>query len=1093
MCVRAFAVALSLLLVVMAFPPGSGHVWNHESKGELCGVAPGELAPHGHSEEDGHGHWHHTGPATAAHSHAGVLMGPGHTHSAVTHDPCLQTRMDYPDYFALATMPLAEVDPPEQTVLQSLLATAALWPADDPNRSRVYVAGGEAYEFPIPASAWKKQTSFAITSDLQAAGMGLPGTGTPTDPYIIEGYLIKGNLLIKNTSKCFVIKNNVVVNRVLPAPILPDPEKITALKPLIPILEAAIADAQKLRDDLGVDKAAEDAAQAARDAAMGTWKLDLAQWQAQDAQWEAQEQAWQADWDQFAADYFAAVQAAEELATGFEAFASQYQVVAQPPKAHAPYVDYAAGTVTDLVAAQDAFETYQESSSGSGSLQDWIAGAAPGPAPPAGWGGSQADWDALVAAYEAYQAEVDALVASYWSDLMAGAPDESAHAQFQADKAAFDAAYAEFMAAFDAFVAEYGTGLATYQAFMAAYAATMAQTSKDIAEAQAGLAKAAKFDFEYAGKLGSKLFTSADELLKWAVKAVMGLADALDPNAVAQNTGQLILDWNGQCLHAYNNVVHDLRVNQNNDRTGFATGGVIEDNRFYTIGQIRHYDGVFRDNEVGNRAFLHQLVKPSIIPAPVTARSINNDGANQGWYYGNTIYGQVDLDFHGHHHSAGFFAPESHYHGSTATTAYMRGASGACTATYGSPDPAKRAGPHWDHPTDNDVQVLGATVLEQADPAPNCLPHFDHGKRWTSVLFNDNLVIDPNGVGLRFEDRDHRGDDEQANSENLRELKTPHYHQKWVQLEGNTVVGKIFVDVLNAAGTDLWNDNWAAVATQGGTARIQEASAHVGAEVVSSHPYRNDAWLDIQGNNVLQTQSTGILVSDAADMTLFQLKGNRGFAFPKEYQTAMTPGEMLAWLQGVEGRDADAVWDDLVALKGKDRGVQTFAHLAFLRNAFTVEHCGNLGRGLERGLWATDRIYDDQMSIIQSCGTSDYKDSETAVNIIYTPMPAGGVRCTEEFREFTADTDDFYASETGFDAMDGIVPAAACDALVVPVPRPEPEAIEDPVGYAGEAKADPAGTAQEAAADPAGAAQEAQDALAAPVAYVQQAAGALGV
>jgi hypothetical protein len=1041
MCVRTVVALLSLALIFL--PIGSAHVWNHENKGELCGVAPGEYGPHGHDEADGHAHWHHTGPATSAHHHGTTLMAAGHTHSAVTHDPCLQVRMKYPDYLSYATIPLEEVDPPTEEI--DPLAT--LFPADDPNRSRVYVAGGEAYEFPVATNQWKVQTSFAITSDLQAAGMGLPGDGSPGNPYVIEGYIIKGNLLVKNTSKCFVIKNNVVVNRVIPGSVIPDPGSIISLKPLIPIWEAAIQAAEDLRAQVDAEKLLEDAEQAARDALLADWNADLADWNAEKSTWNAQAAQWQATWNAYAAEYFDMVQETEFLASDFEAYASQYQNVVQPAKGHSPYVDYALETVTDLDGVRAAFEPYQQDGTlpANDNVEGWINANPPPAQPPADWWGSAQAWQYEVQNYQDYQQHIVDLINSYWNDVIAGAPDDAAYQQFLADHAAFQAAYSQFVADYNAFKAVYDSETALYQQFLQHHQNVYATTGVDIQQAQAKLAEAAAFDFKYVGQLGTKLFNTADQLLQWAIKLLLGLLDPLDPNNVAQNTGQLILDWNGQCVHAYNNVVHDLRVNQNNDRTGFATGGIIENNRFYTIGQIRHYDGIFRDNEVGNRAFLHQLVKPSVTPAAATGRSINNDGANQGWYYDNVIYGNVDLDFHGHHHSAGFFAPKSHYHGSTTTVSYMRTATG-CTATYDTPDPAKREGPAWDHRTDNDIEVFDMTVVEKADNE-NCLPHFDHAKRWTSVFFNDNIVIDPNGVGLRFEDRDHRADDEQANSENLRELKRPHYHQKWVQLEDNTIVGKIFVDVLNAAGTNLWTDDWSAVGSASGTGRVQESLNHPGAEIVTSHPYRNDAWLDIQRNNILQTQSAGVLVADAADLTLFQLKDNRAFAFPKDYTTTKTPMEMLAWIKGVAGRSTTEVWDDIKALGGADRGVQTFAHLAFLRNQFTVEHCNNIGRGLDRGLAATDRIYDDQQSIIQACGTSDYQGANPAVDIAYTPMPTGGLRCTEKMREYMGDTDDFYASETVFDVLDGLKPAAVCEQLEVPAPRPSEETVSDPAGF----------------------------------------------
>ena len=1088
---RTLTVTLAFLILVLV-PLGSAHVWNFENKGELCGVAPSEYAPQGHSETDGHAHWHHTAAAAAAHNHwnpatqVSDLYPAGHTHSAVVHDPCLQTRMDYPNYFAIAEVPLPEVGPPTEAI--DPLAT--LYSSPDPRHSRVY-AGGEAYEFPIPVSAWRRQSSLVVSSDLQAAGMGFPGSGTRADPYIIEGYIITGNLIVKNTSKCFVLRNNVVVNRVIEGrPILDLPDvadllsstlnwtrnrlndtvdtvdgtltdnvnalrsamaarTLVALDPFVPAWQDAIADIGTLRAAADAEKAQEDSDQAGRAAERAQWVADLADWNAQRDSWNQQAAQWQADWDTYSGQYFEVVQETEFLAGDFRDYASQYATVTEPAKVHATYVDYANQRISNLGAIDAAFEDYQQDAGQvtNDNVEGWVFANPPPTTPPSTWTGTAQSWQYEVQNYQNYQTAIVDLIDIYWSWLQANAPDQAAYDDFVADKAVFDAGYADFLADYNAYMAAYNQAYAAYQAFLADYNTLYSSTQAILTEANAAIATANTSDFRYNGVRGTKLFNTLNELLTWAINRILGIVNGLDINTPAQNTGQLTLDWNGQCVHAYNNVAYDLRVNQNNDRTGFATGGIIEKNRFYTIGQIRHYDGIFRNNEVGNRAFLHQMVNPAVVPLAGSARAINNDGANQGWYYDNVIYGNVDLDFHGHHHSAGFFSPQSHYHGSTRNIVEMVNANGSCMATAASIDPNKHTGPDHDYPEDSGIDAFGIAVT--TTPADTgCLDHFDHGKRWTSVFFNDNIVIDPNGVGLRFEDRDHRQDDEKANSENVLELKKPHYHQKWVQLEGNTVVGKIYVDVLNAAGTNLWNDNWAAVQSSSGPARTQEALGHPGAEIVNSHPYRNDAWLDIQGNDIVQTQSVGVLVADAADMELFQFKDNRGFGFPRNYQTTQTPAQFLQWLKDLDSKSTTQAWSEVQALGGQDRGVQTFAQLSFLRNGYTVQHCNNVARGLDRGFVATDRIYDDGASIIQACGTSDYAGANPQVDIAYTPAPATPVRCTENLREFTDDTDDFYVTEYGFDVTDPYPPATVCQELDPPMPAPGPQTVSDPVGYA---------------------------------------------
>lgn len=999
-----------MALVLLTFVPlGAAHVYNHEDKHEVC-QAYG--SPTSHFIGDGHAHTHDAVAGAAMHDH----------------DPCKQVRMNYPGYEDKA--PLSEVLPPAIEIDPLDL----IYSDGDPSNTEVFT-GGEAYQFPVAEGTFRRQANLVVTSDLAAAGMGFPGTGTYADPYIVEGYLITGNMVFKDTSKCFVIRNNVVVSRAAVGPIPPDPENIIELPPLIPVFEELLRRANELRQQYLDLSNTWEALKATWDADRDVWVLDKAARDAVLADFEARAAAWQDAFDQFEQDYIDAVLETEAMADDFEWYGRDYLGyldVPQPTRGHSAYIDYANRQVSDMEGLQPAFESYQQDLDGdltSEDVEGWILSNPPPEDAPDGWWGSEADWDMERANYQAYRDWLLRVIDEY-AALIAAQPDEAAYQAFLADFDAFMVQYDAFMVDYNAFMANYNAFMVDYNAFQDEFDEVWAATGADIDEANVFFAKVAVYDFEYVGQLGSFLFNTLDELLDWLMELLFGILDVLDPNNVAQNTGQLILDWNGQCIHAYNNVVNDLRVNQNNDRTGWATGGILEDNRFFTIGQIRHYDGIFRDNEVGNRAHLLNLADPSIVPAAASVRSINNDGANQGWYFDNVIYGQVDLDFHGHHHSGGFFAPVSHYHGSNKDVAYMRSA-GVCTATDASVNQAKANGPYKDYPTDNDVHVLGTPVVALPDPAANCLPHWDHGKRWTSVFFNDNVVIDPNGVGLRFEDRDHRADDEQANSENMRELKKPHFHQKWVQLEGNTVVGKIFVDVLNAAGTNLWSDNWAAVASPAGAARTVEALAHPGAEVVTSHPYRNDAWLDIQRNNVLQTQTTGILVSDADDLTLFQLKENRGFALPANANPGMTRQEMVTWLKSVAARTPAEVTTDIGAWGGQDRGVQTFVSMANLRDAFKVEQCGNVARGLDRGLVATDRIYDDGLSMIMACGTSDWGTADPAVDIRFTAAPVAEARCTEGLRQETGDTDDFYVSELAFDQADAVADAQTCQALNV--------------------------------------------------------------
>jgi hypothetical protein len=215
---------------------------------------------------------------------------------------------------------------------------------------------------------------------------------------------------------------------------------------------------------------------------------------------------------------------------------------------------------------------------------------------------------------------------------------------------------------------------------------------------------------------------------------------------------QLVLDWNGQCVWIHHNHIRDLRVNQNNARTGYATGGLIEANEITIIGQLRHFDGEFRNNVVGpaTQDDLFTEVLETVPYLFVTNTLLANiDGFNQGLIHHNAFYGSVDLDFHGHHHGTGFFAPHSHYHG------------------------------------DSDARMAEH-------------PH-DHTERWTSVAFTDNLIVDPEGYGLRYEDQNHRGDDRVARSESTKALDEPHVHHTDILLARNTINGgQLWVDLFNA-------------------------------------------------------------------------------------------------------------------------------------------------------------------------------------------------------------------------------------------------------------------------------------------------------
>ena len=209
---------------------------------------------------------------------------------------------------------------------------------------------------------------------------------------------------------------------------------------------------------------------------------------------------------------------------------------------------------------------------------------------------------------------------------------------------------------------------------------------------------------------------------------------------VISNT--LTLDWIGGGIEVRNNEIGDLRVNQNRARTGEPTSGVIENNKFGVVGQLRHFDGIFQNNVVG--------VKDGMkIPFFTDDRAVNFDGFNGSIFRNNTIYGYMDARLHGHHHSSAF-DEESHYHGDA---------------------PAE----HMDHGT------------------------MDHSIRYHQVHIYGNKIYADYYYALAYLDTNHAGNDRTAASETEESLNRPHIHYTKVFMHDNQLVGAgLYVDVFNA-------------------------------------------------------------------------------------------------------------------------------------------------------------------------------------------------------------------------------------------------------------------------------------------------------
>ena len=206
----------------------------------------------------------------------------------------------------------------------------------------------------------------------------------------------------------------------------------------------------------------------------------------------------------------------------------------------------------------------------------------------------------------------------------------------------------------------------------------------------------------------------------------------------------LTLDWIGKRVTVVRNRIGDLRVNQNVERTGAATSGVITNNRFGNVGQLRHWDGLFANNVVGTRPAAEGF---EVDFGQGSNRIANLDGFNGARYRDNTFFGYVEIRLHGHHHSSGF-GKSSHYHG---------------------------AGTGHDG--------MGLT----------------HMKRFHRALFQENTIYATGPYGLIYTDSNHAGNDRTATSETNEALNDPHQHSTKVAFLRNKLIGSgIMVDIFNA-------------------------------------------------------------------------------------------------------------------------------------------------------------------------------------------------------------------------------------------------------------------------------------------------------
>lgn len=203
-------------------------------------------------------------------------------------------------------------------------------------------------------------------------------------------------------------------------------------------------------------------------------------------------------------------------------------------------------------------------------------------------------------------------------------------------------------------------------------------------------------------------------------------------------TRTLTLNWIGDVM-VHRNTIGDLRVNENIERTGEPTAGMIERNTFDSVGQLRHFDGSFSNNKVGSPGRGFSGAKYSDFEA------VNFDGFNGARFEHNTIYGYVTARLHGHHHSSGF-SSGSHMH-------------------------AKKAGHH----------------------------DADHTRRYHAVTIAHNKIYSGNYYALSYTDTNHAGNDRTAPSETNEALNDPHVHYTRVKIMDNETFGSgIRVATFNA-------------------------------------------------------------------------------------------------------------------------------------------------------------------------------------------------------------------------------------------------------------------------------------------------------
>lgn len=221
--------------------------------------------------------------------------------------------------------------------------------------------------------------------------------------------------------------------------------------------------------------------------------------------------------------------------------------------------------------------------------------------------------------------------------------------------------------------------------------------------------------------------------------------------------GQLRLSYVGPLAYVHHNRIHDLRVNENLERSESTTSGLFEHNVVAFIGQLRHFSGEFRHNTVGPRpaGIVSEFLSDSGPKSLPEGLVWNFDGYHGALVHNNTVFGRTDVKLHGHYHGDCAVCP-AHDHADMA------------------------------HFPPQNVREAG---LE---------PGSHHSFRHHAMAFVDNTITVDEGVSLRFYDEAHAGDDRTANSEPNRYLEDLHDHHTRLTVARNTFEGgSLALDVLN--------------------------------------------------------------------------------------------------------------------------------------------------------------------------------------------------------------------------------------------------------------------------------------------------------